>query len=66
MTTTLQQIIEQRIARENEAAAIAATIAPGDHYADGCNVVERCTREIVATCSDHSQAVRVMLAITRL
>ena len=59
---TLEEIRVNRLAKEAAAREIAAAIGPGDYYASGNTVRMRVGGHIVATCDDHSQAVRVLIA----
>lgn len=65
MTITAETVRLYRERKEREAREIAATIPPGDYYADGERVKRR-DGEIVATVDTHIQAVRVMMAIANV
>lgn len=60
----LADITADRLHREARAAERAATLPPGDYFADGHNVARwnGCTAEPVVKCESHWDACLVLLA----
>lgn len=62
---TVEQVRIEREAHEDGARAVAATIKPGEYYADGNCVKSHETGETVFEGISHWDACAVMLAIPR-